>query len=106
MNKGVASHEGCHVYGWLDVKRVAANFHISVHVEDYMLLAQVHFLFCITMKIRHVFCPAYMLERQIDCDSIYELMSLITINAGPTLLSSIYLFALLLRKLALSNCNR
>ena len=41
MNKGVASHEGCHVYGWLDVKRVAANFHISVHVEDYMLLAQV-----------------------------------------------------------------
>ena len=41
MNQAVASHEGCHVYGWLDVKRVAANFHISVHVEDYMLLAQV-----------------------------------------------------------------
>lgn len=41
MNRAVASHEGCHVYGWLDVKRVAANFHISVHVEDYMLLAQV-----------------------------------------------------------------
>lgn len=41
MNQAVASHEGCHVYGWLDVKRVAANFHISVHVEDYMMLAQV-----------------------------------------------------------------
>ena len=41
MNSGVEAHEGCHIYGWLDVKRVAANFHISVHVDDYMLLAQV-----------------------------------------------------------------
>ncbi len=41
MNSGVEAHEGCHIYGWLDVKRVAANFHVSVHVDDYMLLAQV-----------------------------------------------------------------
>lgn len=40
MNSGVESHEGCHIYGWLDVKRVAANFHVSVHVDNYMLLAQ------------------------------------------------------------------
>lgn len=50
MNEGVAHHEGCHVYGWLDVKRVAANFHISVHVEDYMMLAQVRLASCIWEK--------------------------------------------------------
>ena len=58
MNQAVASHEGCHVYGWLDVKRVAANFHISVHVEDYMLLAQVSLRNCPTsslMKSRHFY---------------------------------------------------
>ena len=44
MNKGVESHEGCHIHGWMHVQRVAGNFHISVHVEDYMMLAQVPLL--------------------------------------------------------------
>ena len=41
MNHGVEAHEGCHIYGWMDVQRVAGNLHISVHVDDYMMLAQV-----------------------------------------------------------------
>lgn len=52
MNRGVESHEGCHIYGWLDVKRLAANFHISVHVDDYMLLAQVGHSRCCSIVVQ------------------------------------------------------
>ena len=41
MNTAVEAHEGCHIYGWLDVQRVAGSLHISVHVDDYMMLAKV-----------------------------------------------------------------
>ena len=29
----MTEHEGCNVAGWLDVQRVAGNFHMSVHSE-------------------------------------------------------------------------
>ena len=35
------AHEGCNVAGWLDVQRVAGNFHISVHAEDFLMLTKV-----------------------------------------------------------------
>lgn len=41
MDKGVAAHEGCHIYGFMDVKRVAAHLHMSVHMQDFMMLAEV-----------------------------------------------------------------
>ena len=41
MDRGVAAHEGCHIYGFMDVKRLAANLHISVHMQDFMMLAEV-----------------------------------------------------------------
>ncbi|KMZ63765.1 putative Endoplasmic reticulum-Golgi intermediate compartment protein,putative [Zostera marina] len=31
VKAALANHEGCRVYGFLDVQRVAGNFHISVH---------------------------------------------------------------------------
>ena len=41
MDKGVAAHEGCHILGYMDVKRIAAHLHISVHLQDFMMLAEV-----------------------------------------------------------------
>ena len=41
MNKAFDAHEGCHIFGFIDVERIAGNFHISVHAEDYMMLARV-----------------------------------------------------------------
>ncbi len=34
------AHEGCNLAGWLDVQRVAGNFHISVHAEEFLLLTK------------------------------------------------------------------
>ena len=41
LNQAFADKEGCRVSGWLDVQRVAGNFHIAVHMEDYVMLDRV-----------------------------------------------------------------
>ena len=43
MNKAMDAHEGCNIYGWLDLQRVAGNLRISVHIEDFFQLAKVSF---------------------------------------------------------------
>ena len=40
MELAVKEHEGCNVAGWLAVQRVAGNFHISVHSDDFFLLRE------------------------------------------------------------------
>ena len=40
MEVAVKEHEGCNVAGWLEVQRVAGNFHISVHSQDFFLLRE------------------------------------------------------------------
>lgn len=40
MELAVKGHEGCNVAGWLAVQRVAGNFHISVHSDDFFLLRE------------------------------------------------------------------
>ena len=40
LNQAMDAHEGCNVVGWLDVQRVAGNFHISVHAEDFLMLTK------------------------------------------------------------------
>ena len=40
MNKAMDAHEGCNIYGWLDLQRVAGNLRISVHIEDFFQLAK------------------------------------------------------------------
>jgi hypothetical protein len=34
-------HEGCNIYGWLDLQRLAGNFRISVRVEEFFMLTKV-----------------------------------------------------------------
>ena len=34
-------HEGCRVYGHIKVQRVAGNFHVSVHSQNYQTLQMV-----------------------------------------------------------------
>lgn len=41
LNQAMDAHEGCNLAGWLDVQRVAGNFHISVHAEDFLMLTKV-----------------------------------------------------------------
>ncbi len=41
LNEAVDAHEGCNVKGWIDVQRVAGNFHISVHADNFMMLRKV-----------------------------------------------------------------
>ena len=41
LNKAFEDKEGCRVEGWLDVQRVAGNFHVAVHMEDYVMLDRV-----------------------------------------------------------------
>ena len=41
MNQEMDAHEGCHVLGWLDVRRVAGNFHFTIHSQNFMMLKQV-----------------------------------------------------------------
>ncbi|KAK9865559.1 hypothetical protein WJX84_003935 [Apatococcus fuscideae] len=38
MNQEMDAHEGCHVLGWLDVRRVAGNFHFTIHGQNFMML--------------------------------------------------------------------
>jgi hypothetical protein len=40
LNQAMDAHEGCNLAGWLDVQRVAGNFHISVHAEEFLLLTK------------------------------------------------------------------
>ncbi|KAK9834322.1 hypothetical protein WJX81_007031 [Elliptochloris bilobata] len=40
LNQAMDAHEGCNLAGWLDVQRVAGNFHISVHAEDFLMLTK------------------------------------------------------------------
>ena len=41
VNQAMDAHEGCNIFGWLDLQRVAGNFRVSVHVEDFFALTRV-----------------------------------------------------------------
>ena len=41
MNAAIEKHEGCNIYGWLEVQRVAGNFHLSVHADHYFAMRSV-----------------------------------------------------------------
>lgn len=38
MNAAFDKHEGCNIHGWLEVQRVAGNFHLSVHADHYFAM--------------------------------------------------------------------
>lgn len=38
MNAALDEHEGCNIHGWLEVQRVAGNFHLSVHADHYFAM--------------------------------------------------------------------
>lgn len=38
LNKAIDDKEGCNIWGWLDVQRVAGNFHLGVHASSYFML--------------------------------------------------------------------
>ncbi|EIE27037.1 DUF1692-domain-containing protein [Coccomyxa subellipsoidea C-169] len=40
VNQAMDAHEGCNIFGWLDLQRVAGNFRVSVHVEDFFALTR------------------------------------------------------------------
>lgn len=41
MNAALDKHEGCNIHGWLEVQRVAGNFHLSVHADHYFAMRSV-----------------------------------------------------------------
>ncbi|GBG75102.1 hypothetical protein CBR_g19615 [Chara braunii] len=41
IRRALDAHEGCRVHGYLDVQRVAGNFHVSVHGMSYFVLSKV-----------------------------------------------------------------
>ena len=41
MNQAMDAHEGCNIFGWLDLQRVAGNFRVSVHISDFFALTRV-----------------------------------------------------------------
>lgn len=41
MNAALDKHEGCNIQGWLEVQRVAGNFHLSVHADHYFAMRSV-----------------------------------------------------------------
>lgn len=45
LNRAVDAHEGCILEGWLDLKRVAGNFRVSIHMDDYFMMKKVCSLF-------------------------------------------------------------
>ena len=59
VNKAMDGHEGCNIYGWLDLQRVAGSFRISVHMEDFFQLAKVR-------PALPVQCQALCLELQLS----------------------------------------
>jgi hypothetical protein len=52
IKTALGNREGCRVYGFLDVERVAGNFHISVHGQSYYVLGQV-FASASTVNVSH-----------------------------------------------------
>ena len=42
LNAAFNAHEGCLVVGWLKLQRVAGNLHVSVHMDDYIMLERVY----------------------------------------------------------------
>eukprot|EP00244_Chara_vulgaris_P006329 TRINITY_DN2405_c0_g1_i1.p1 TRINITY_DN2405_c0_g1~~TRINITY_DN2405_c0_g1_i1.p1 ORF type:complete len:349 (+),score=58.76 TRINITY_DN2405_c0_g1_i1:109-1155(+) len=41
IRRALDAHEGCRLHGYLDVQRVAGNFHVSVHGMSYFVLSKV-----------------------------------------------------------------
>jgi hypothetical protein len=41
INKALDANEGCHTWGWLDLQRVAGNFHLSVHASHFFAMRSV-----------------------------------------------------------------
>ena len=41
INAAFTAKEGCLVKGWLRVQRVAGNLHVSVHMDDFIMLERV-----------------------------------------------------------------
>ena len=56
LNQAFEDREGCRVSGWLDVQRVAGNFHVAVHMEDYVMLDRVRFALC--ESVRFALCES------------------------------------------------
>ena len=46
LNKAIEDKEGCNIWGWLDVQRVAGNFHLGVHASSYFMLKSVSRCLC------------------------------------------------------------
>lgn len=40
VSKALKDQEGCQIEGWLEVQRVAGNFHVSVSMEDFFMLEE------------------------------------------------------------------
>ena len=58
VNQAMDAHEGCNIFGWLDLQRVAGNFRVSVHVEDFFALTRVWHKYISTCNLfLHVAMP-------------------------------------------------
>ena len=63
MNAALDKHEGCNIHGWLEVQRVAGNFHLSVHADHYFAMRSVCY-FSHTLAQQPFACtPADILAR-------------------------------------------
>ena len=53
MNAALDKHEGCNIHGWLEVQRVAGNFHLSVHADHYFAMRSVscRLLACVLLTL-------------------------------------------------------
>lgn len=50
MNSALDKHEGCNIHGWLEVQRVAGNFHLSVHADHYFAMRSVRFSYTLAQN--------------------------------------------------------
>ncbi|GMH42923.1 hypothetical protein BSKO_10845 [Bryopsis sp. KO-2023] len=40
IDEEMGRHEGCNIFGFVDSQRVAGNFHLSVHLPNFMMMAE------------------------------------------------------------------
>ncbi|CAL5218347.1 g7 [Coccomyxa viridis] len=86
VNKAMDGHEGCNIYGWLDLQRVAGSFRISVHIEDFFQLAktQESIAQALQTQLEHMDGGMHAVQLQADTTSINSSHIIHRVSFGPT----------------------
>ncbi|BDA44520.1 Endoplasmic reticulum-Golgi intermediate compartment protein [Coccomyxa sp. Obi] len=86
VNQAMDAHEGCNIFGWLDLQRVAGNFRVSVHVDDFFALTrtQESIAEALQAQLSHMDGGMHAIQLQADTTGINSSHIIHRVSFGPT----------------------